>query len=114
MQPAKKIKAVMPTKRINGKLNLSTATARRRRNEMFKTATIIHGGTQSNKDSAEIGLLDAMEHKCSTKNIEEVISSSSKIKNKVIAKIHRTSLKKYENSDRNILRSVATYYTGGG
>ncbi|KXJ08300.1 hypothetical protein AC249_AIPGENE19556 [Exaiptasia diaphana] len=89
------------------------ATARRRRGELFKAARIIHGVTNSNKEPAELGLLDAVTTNCTVKNAEIMFSKSKKIKNTVFPRIHKRSVKKYEKSTRNMIKSVANYYGGG-
>ena len=62
--------------------------------------------------SAEIGLLDTANAKCSKTTLVEVLSTSKKFK-KVLPQIYKASLKKFEGSEDNILRSVAVYYGGG-
>ena len=42
-----------------------------------------------------------------------VFSKRQKIKKKVLLKVYKENLTKFEASDENILRSIAVYYSGG-
>lgn len=52
-------------------------------------------------------------NKCSDKILVEVFSKSEKITRRVIPKIYKKSLQVFENSDENMLRNIAVYYSGG-
>ncbi|RUA06489.1 MAG: hypothetical protein DSY43_01895 [Gammaproteobacteria bacterium] len=93
-----------------GKLTLSAATARRRRNEVYKAAEAVHGST---KTSTDIGLADTVVNKCSTATINNVFSSNSKFRKQVVPSLYKPHLVNYEKSNSNMLRSVSTYYSGG-
>ena len=59
-----------------------------------------------------MGLCSTTVKKCSDSTLVEVFSKSKKICSRVIPKIYKKSLAIYENSDENMLRSVAVYYHG--
>jgi hypothetical protein len=83
-----------------------------RRRELFKAAMEIHGGTSNSSAPAEIGLIDTALRKSSKKILLESFSSSSKVK-RVVTKLHKREVVKYEISEHNMIRSVSVYYSGG-
>jgi hypothetical protein len=101
------------TRYENGKLNLSAATARRRRMETYEAASVIHGAGVDCKRPAEVGLADATINKCSDSVLTEVFSNCPKITKKVIPKMYKPILHEYESSEDNMIRSISVYYTGG-
>ena len=102
----------MPTIFKDGKVQISERVARSRREETCEAALEIHGGGVCSK-SAEVGLLDTVNAKCTKKTLVEVLSSSKKFNKSVLPQLYKESLKDFEGSDVNMLRSVAVYYGGG-
>lgn len=82
---------------------------------MFEAACQINGGSNEKNGQVpgEVGLCRTTVKKCSDKILVEVFSKSDKVTHRVIPKIYKKSLKVYENSDENMLRSIAVYYSGG-
>ncbi|XP_028417490.1 uncharacterized protein LOC114541889 [Dendronephthya gigantea] len=58
-------------------------------------------------------MLETLDRKCKEEDIVEGMEKCSKIKNKVLPKIYKEDLKKYERSNDNMLRSIAVYYSKG-
>lgn len=102
----------IPTAFADGKIQLSDRVAGSRRKETYQAALEIHSGGTLGK-SAEIGLLDAVNARCSTATLVEVLSTSNKFTKSVLPQFYKASLKTFEGSEENMLRSVAVYYGGG-
>lgn len=81
---------------------------------MFEAACQINGGSNEKNGQVpgEVGLCRTTVKKCSDKILVEVFSKSDKVTHRIIPKIYKKSLKVYENSDENMLRSIAVYYSG--
>ena len=94
---------------------LSQAQDRKRRAELLEAACQIHGGRHGTncRTPGEVGLCETTVKKCSNDILVKVFSKSQKIKKKVLPKVYKENLTKYEASDENILRSIAVYYSGG-
>ena len=99
----------MPTTFKNRKLQISEKVARSRREETYQAALEIHGGSKS----AEVGLLDTVNAKCNKTTLVEVLSTSDKFKRSVLPQLYKVSLKDFEGSEENMLRSVSVYYDRG-
>lgn len=94
---------------------LSQAQDRKRRAELLEAACQIHGGRHGTncRTPGEVGLCETTVKKCSNDILVKVFSKGQKIKKKVLPKVYKENLTKYEASDENILRSIAVYYSGG-
>ena len=103
----------MPTIFKDGKVQISERVARSRREETYIAALEIHGGGVGSKSAEVGGLLDTVNAKCTKKTLVEVLSSSKKFNKSVLPRLYKESLKDFEGSDVNMLRSVAVYYGGG-
>jgi hypothetical protein len=71
------------------------------------------GGGGGGCKSAEVGLLDTVNAKCSKATLVEVLSTSDKFKKCVLPQLYKESLKDFEGSEENMLRCAAVYYGGG-
>lgn len=93
---------------------LSPSVGRKRRCELFEAACQINGGQNKNnsREPAEVGLSETTAKKCTEKTMIKVFSKSKKITEKVIPKLYKKELSAFEESDTNMLRSVAVYYSG--
>lgn len=94
---------------------LSQAQDRKRRAELLEAACQIHGGRHGTncRTPGEVGLCETTVKKCSNDILVKVFCKGQKIKKKVLPKVYKENLTKYEASDENILRSIAVYYSGG-
>ena len=90
-----------------------TTIATMRRTETFQEAKEIHGADSKNALPAQVGLLETIEKRCPKKILVEFMSKSKKFSNKVFPKIYRAATKKFEESEENMLRSVAVFYSKG-
>ena len=99
-------------RRPTGEGSCSQSTKQRRRNETVAAANVIHGG-QHNLRPATIGMLETLERKCSEQDIVSGMKKCEKIKEKVLPKVYKEDLKRYESSLDNMLRSIAVYYRKG-
>ena len=71
------------------------------------------GLTQKMLYQQEVGLLETIEKRCPKKILVEFMSKSKKFSNIVFPKIYRAATKKFEESEENMLRSVAVFYSKG-
>ncbi|XP_031575491.1 uncharacterized protein LOC116309082, partial [Actinia tenebrosa] len=88
-------------------------TMNKRRSETFNSALRIHGGTSTNTLPAISGLVDTLAVKGSKGELTSVISRKRKLCNQVFPQIYNSSVKKFEDSQENLLRSISTYFTRG-
>lgn len=63
--------------------------------------------------AAKIGVIDTALVKCSKDVLVTAMSSNKKFCNSLMPTIYKKSLKAYEASDENMVRSIAVYYSGG-
>ena len=91
----------------------TSQTSLRRSTETFAQASQIHGATKSNKRPALDGLFDTLQKRCKTSELGNYVLSNTKISNYIIEKKQKQEREAFQNSRDNILRSIATYYTGG-
>ena len=92
-----------------GEGSCSKLTRQRRSNETVAAVNAIHGG-QSNLKSGTFGMLETLHSKCSEQDLVSGVKKCQKIKGKVLPKVYKEDLKRYESSLDNILRSIAVYY----
>ena len=102
-----------PTSDDHGNNLRCNRTMTKRRSETFNAALRIHGGTSTNPLPAVSGLVDTLAVKCSEGQLTSVISRKRKLCNQVFPQIYNTSVKKFEDSQENRLRSISTYFTKG-
>ena len=81
--------------------------------ETFAQASKIHGATKSNKGPALDGLFDTLQKRCKTSELGNYVLSNTKVSNYITEKKQKQGREALQNSRDNILRSIATYYTGG-
>ena len=98
---------------VEGKICTSSSLARQRRKSTFEAARQIHGGQDKISVAAEVGIIDTALVKCSKDILVTAMSSSKKFTKSVMPVIYKKSLKTYEASEDNLIRSVAVYYSGG-
>ncbi|CAB4003764.1 Hypothetical predicted protein [Paramuricea clavata] len=67
----------------------------------------------TDQSAAEVGIIDTALVKCSKDILVIAMSSSKKFNKSVLPIIYKKSLKTYEASEDNLIRSVAVYYSGG-
>ena len=83
-----------------------------RRNETFQACSLIHGGTDANKNPIVHGMLDTLTAKCKTKELSQQLLQS---KESLVGEIKRSVLKSwstsYYKSEDNGLRSLNVYYS---
>ena len=85
----------------------TSQTSLRRNSETFVQAS--HGATKSNKQPALDGLFDTLQKRCKTSELGNYVLSNTKVSNYITEK----KQKAFQNSRDNVLRSIATYHTGG-
>ena len=72
----------------------------------------IHGGQDQLSVAGEAGVIDTALVKCSKDILITAMSSNKKVTKSVMPAVYKKSLKSYEESEDNICRSVAIYYSG--
>ena len=87
----------------------TSQTSLRRNTETFAQASQIHGATMSNKRLALDGLFDSLQKRFKTSELGNYVLSNTKVSNYITEKKQKV----FQNSRDNILRSIATYHTGG-
>lgn len=108
------IRSVKLRRKTPTKSNSSERMARKRRRETYEAAQKIHGGSTVNGDlePGEVGLVDTVIKKCRTSLVADKVMKSRRIMQEVTKKI-KIKAKRYEKSQKNKIRSVAVYYSGG-
>ncbi len=91
----------------------SSSTARKRRQETMQAACAIHGGSSSDTAAATIGMVETLETRSKEEDIVMAVRKTKKLKGKVLAKLYKEDLGKFEGSNDNMLRSIACYYSNG-
>ena len=87
----------------------TSQTSLRRNTETFAQASKIHGATKINKRPALDGLFDSLQKRCETSELGNYVLSNTKVSNYITEKKEKA----FQNSRDNVLRSIATYHTGG-
>ncbi len=93
----------------------SRTVATKRRSETFQAAVEIHGADPCKNKllPAQIGLLDTVEKKCSSKVLTDFMANSKKFSNTILPQIYNAKVKEFECSEVNTLRSLAVFYSKG-
>ena len=102
-----------PTTTKDGSFGISERTKTKRRLETFNSAMRIHGATTENTASAAVGMVDALSKKFSKRVLVDAVSRDTKFCEKVFPQIYNRKVKEFENSNENVLRSIAVYFTKG-
>jgi hypothetical protein len=89
------------------------STERKRRRETMALVNAVRGGSEENLNPGTIGMLETLEKKCKEDDIVEGMKKCKKLKEKVLPRMYKEDLKKYEASMDNMLRSIAVYYSKG-
>ena len=92
---------------------MAPVTLKRRRTETFDMALMVHGGTKNYPKPAFDGLYDTLSKRCKTSALGNYVLKDSKVANYVINNSNKKDVITFENSNANILRSIATYYNAG-
>jgi hypothetical protein len=84
-------------------------------NETVAAVSAIHGadGGQNNSKSVTFGMLETLDSRCSEQDLVSGMKKCRKIKEKVLPKVYKEDLNRYESSLDNMLRSIAVYYRKG-
>ena len=90
-----------------------SSTETKRRQETMKAACVIHGGSSSNTTPATIGMVETVETGSKEEDIVKAVRKTRKLKGKVLPKLYKEDLGKFESSNENMLRSIACYYSNG-
>lgn len=72
----------------------------------------IHGATKEDTAPAQIGIIDTVIHTCKKELVSERILENKPL-SKMINKKLTKKVTEFENSEKNKIRSVAIYYSGG-
>lgn len=99
-------------KKPTGERNYSESTGKRRRLDTIAAVSAIHGGQNSSKPGT-IGMLETLDRRCKQEDIVDGMKRCPKLKDKVLPKVYKEDLKRYESSSDNMLRSIAVYYRKG-
>ena len=86
---------------------------KRRLNETFQAALEISGGTESNPQPAINSLVEILCSKFPKGAVASAVCDRKLLAEHITSTVHGTSCTEYENSDENMLRSVAVYYGVG-
>lgn len=95
-----------------GESTCSVSSSRQRRQETIKAACDIHGGSMVNTTPATIGMIEALE-RSKGEDIVKAMKKSKKMKGKVLPRLYKEDLIKFESSNDNMFRSIALYYSKG-
>ena len=95
-----------------GESTCSVSSLRQRRQETIKAACEIHGGSAVNTTSATIGMIETLE-RSKAEDLVKAMQKSKKMKGKVLPKLYKEDLIKFESSNYNMFRSIALYYSKG-
>ena len=95
-----------------GESTCSVSSLRQRKQETIKAACDIHGGSPVNTTPATIGMIEALE-RSKEEDIVKAMKKSKKMKRKVLPKLYKEDLIKFESSNDNMFRSIALYYSKG-
>ena len=90
-----------------------SSTETKQRQETMKAACVIHGGSSSNTTLATIGMVETVETRSKEEDIVKAVRKTRKLKGKVLPKLYKEDLGKFESSNENMLRSIACYYSNG-
>ena len=85
----------------------------KRRNETLNAAALIHGGTKTNKKPALDGTFDTLNKRCKLSDLANNICDVDNLQERVVSKAYSKSARLFENSEENVVRSVATCYSAG-
>lgn len=85
----------------------------KRRNETFNAAALIHGGTKANKKPALDGMFDTLNKRCKLSDLANYISKVDNLQERVVSDAYSKSVCLFEISEKNVIRSIATYYSAG-
>ena len=102
-----------PTCDIHGNIQISRRTATKRRSETYDMVKQIHGCTNENSLPALSGLLDTLSVKFKKTDLVSEISKQDKLCNKVFPLIYNEKVASFEESEINIVRGIAIYFTKG-
>ena len=107
--------AVVKRRKINpSSINMSHSTQIRRREETMKFAQVVHGGSDDNIDPITYGLTDFLAARMKAGAFSELVLSRPKWKNAICKQLQKGKGKKKKdayNSDKNMKRSCANYYS---
>ena len=102
-----------PTILVDGKSNMPPRTAAKRRHEMMKTASRIHGGSENNLTPAFDGMFDTLAKRCKVDKMKEYVFSQKALTKKVASTAFKENSKAFESSPENAKRSIAVFYSSG-
>ena len=102
-----------PTILVDGKLNMPPRTAAKRRHEMMKTASRIHGGSENNLTPAFDGMFDTLAKRCKVDKMKDYVLSQKALTKKVASTAFKENSKTFESSPENAKRSIAVFYSSG-
>ena len=89
------------------------STETKRRQETMEAACVIHGGSSSNTTPATIGMVETVETRSKEEDIVKAVRKTRELTGKVLPKLYKEDLGKFESSNENMLRSIACYYSNG-
>ncbi len=92
--------------------SVRSESLRWRRKQTMKAACMIHGGSVENTAPATIGMIETLERN-KEEDVVKAMGRSKKMKRKVIPKLYKEDLVKFESLDDNMFRSIAMYYSNG-
>lgn len=93
-----------------GEGSCSESLLRQRRQETMRAACEIHGGSLEDAAPAMIGMVETLE-RGKEEDLVRAMARSRKMKRKIIPKLYKEDLVKFESSNDNMLRSIALYYS---
>ena len=102
-----------PTILVDGKSNMPPRTAAKRRHEMMKTASRIHGGSENNLTPAFDGMFDTLAKRCKVDKMRAYVLSQKILTKKVVSAAFKENSKVFQSSPENVKRSIAVFYSSG-
>ena len=93
--------------------DLSPSSGRRRRRETESMCQVIHGSTDDNITPLLDGLWVTLINRVSAERLENYLSASKKVTQRILPKLIKQSVKEFEKSDADMERSCKVLYSNG-
>ena len=84
-----------PTILVDGKSNMPSRTTAKRRNETMKTASTIHGGSESNLTPDFDGMFDTLAKRCKVDKMKDYVLSQKILTKKVVSATFKENSKAF-------------------
>ena len=79
----------------------------------MEAAAKIHGSSNEHPSASFEGVFDTLQKRCKLDNLTKYVTENKPLTNRVVSKEYKKGVLKFEKSNDNIVRSIATYYASG-